>query len=40
VYYLFVRDLQDGRGVHRDRPPRELIEAMDALFDGDVEAAA
>ncbi|MGH8125997.1 MAG: 3'-5' exonuclease, partial [Rhodanobacteraceae bacterium] len=27
-------------GVHRDRPPRELVEAMDALFQGDVEAAA
>ena len=33
VYYLFVRDLEDGRGVHRDRPARGLIEAMDALFD-------
>ena len=33
VYYLFVRDLADGHGVHRDRPLRELIKAMDALFD-------
>jgi exodeoxyribonuclease V beta subunit len=40
VYYLFVRELTDGRGVHRDRPPRTLIEAMDALFDGEVEQAA
>lgn len=40
VYYLFVRDLADGRGIHRDRPPRELIEAMDALFDARMEAAA
>jgi exodeoxyribonuclease V beta subunit len=36
VYYLFVRDLTDGRGVHRDRPPRALIEAIDALFDGEA----
>ncbi|HET7223407.1 MAG TPA: 3'-5' exonuclease, partial [Rhodanobacteraceae bacterium] len=40
VYYLFVRDLDGGRGVHRDRPPRALIETMDALFDSNVEAAA
>jgi exodeoxyribonuclease V beta subunit len=40
VYYLFVRDLAEGRGVHRDRPPRALIEAMDALFDGAMERAA
>ena len=40
VYYLFVRDLAEGRGVHRDRPPRALIEAMDTLFDGETEAAA
>ncbi|MGN6313545.1 MAG: exodeoxyribonuclease V subunit beta [Rhodanobacteraceae bacterium] len=40
VYYLFVRDLEDGRGVHRDRPPRALIEAMDALFDARKELAA
>ncbi len=37
VYYLFVRDLEDGHGVHCDRPPRALIEAMDALFDGERE---
>jgi len=40
VFYLFVRDLRDGRGVHHDRPPRELIEGMDALFDGEMERAA
>jgi exodeoxyribonuclease V beta subunit len=40
VYYLFVRDLRDGRGVHRDRPPRALVEAMDALFEGREELAA
>ena len=40
VYYLFVRDLETGHGVHRDRPARALIEAMDALFDGNVERAA
>jgi exodeoxyribonuclease V beta subunit len=40
VYYLFVRELKDGRGVYRDRPPRELIEAMDALFDAREELAA
>ncbi|HWG10850.1 MAG TPA: UvrD-helicase domain-containing protein [Rhodanobacteraceae bacterium] len=34
AYYLFVRDLRDGGGLHRDRPPRALIEGMDALFDG------
>lgn len=40
VYYLFVRNLDDGRGVYCDRPPRALIEAMDALFDGDRMQAA
>jgi exodeoxyribonuclease V beta subunit len=40
VYYLFVRDLSGGHGVHRDRPPRALIEAMDALFDGEMVRAA
>ncbi|MFO1507855.1 MAG: UvrD-helicase domain-containing protein [Lysobacterales bacterium] len=40
VYYLFVRGIVEGRGVHRDRPPRDLIAAMDALFDTDAEAAA
>ncbi|MGN6790376.1 MAG: PD-(D/E)XK nuclease family protein, partial [Rhodanobacteraceae bacterium] len=40
AYYLFVRDLTDGHGVHRDRPPRALIEAMDALFDARLESAA
>ncbi|MGH8184799.1 MAG: UvrD-helicase domain-containing protein [Rhodanobacteraceae bacterium] len=32
VYYLFVRGMAEGRGVHADRPPRALIEALDALF--------
>ncbi|HJP98601.1 MAG TPA: 3'-5' exonuclease, partial [Rhodanobacteraceae bacterium] len=40
VYYLFVRDLEEGHGVHRDRPPRGLIEAMDALFDAREAVAA
>jgi exodeoxyribonuclease V beta subunit len=40
VYYLFLRGLREGKGVHRDRPPRELIGAMDALFDGELERAA
>ncbi|WP_163647690.1 exodeoxyribonuclease V subunit beta [Modicisalibacter sp. 'Wilcox'] len=29
-----------GRGVHAERPPRELIEALDALFQGDARPAA
>jgi exodeoxyribonuclease V beta subunit len=40
VHYLFLRGLRGGGGVHRDRPPRELIEAMDALFDGELERVA
>ncbi|MGN6730113.1 MAG: exodeoxyribonuclease V subunit beta [Rhodanobacteraceae bacterium] len=40
VYYLFLRGLREGGGVHRDRPPRELVEAMDALFDRPAELAA
>ncbi|HET7360051.1 MAG TPA: UvrD-helicase domain-containing protein [Rhodanobacteraceae bacterium] len=32
VSYLFVRGMQDGGGVHADRPPRALIDALDALF--------
>lgn len=40
VYYLFVRGMRDGFGIHVDRPSRELIEAMDALFDARAEAAA
>ncbi|HEX8778533.1 MAG TPA: PD-(D/E)XK nuclease family protein, partial [Rhodanobacter sp.] len=35
VYYLFVRGMHDGAGVHVDRPPRALVEAMDGLFTGD-----
>ncbi|MBK5914483.1 exodeoxyribonuclease V subunit beta [Rhodocyclus purpureus] len=31
--YLFLRGSQSpGRGVHAERPPRELIEALDRLF--------
>ncbi|MFP4263714.1 MAG: exodeoxyribonuclease V subunit beta [Halomonas sp.] len=31
--YVFLRGLHaPSRGVHRERPPRELIEALDALF--------
>jgi exodeoxyribonuclease V beta subunit len=32
VYYLFVRGMADGHGVHADRPPYELIAALDALL--------
>lgn len=35
--YLFLRGLRPGdgaSGIHRDRPPQELIDALDALFDG------
>jgi exodeoxyribonuclease V beta subunit len=35
VYYLFVRGMADGHGVHADRPARELIVALDALFGHD-----
>ena len=40
VYYLFVRGMGEGQGVHVDQPPRALIEAMDALFDARTEAGA
>jgi exodeoxyribonuclease V beta subunit len=40
TYYLFVRGMRDGRGIHADRPPRELVEAMDALFDPRAGASA
>ena len=40
VYYLFVRGMRDGGGVHADRPPHALIEAMDALFTAPMEAVA
>ncbi|MBS0381049.1 MAG: UvrD-helicase domain-containing protein [Proteobacteria bacterium] len=40
AYYLFVRGMADGRGIHVDRPPRELIEAMDALFTTRTEGGA
>lgn len=32
VLYLYLRGVTDGRGVHRERLPVALIEAMDALF--------
>lgn len=40
--YLFVRGLDGGgaNGVHIDKPPRELIEAMDSLLAAPREAAA
>ncbi len=32
---IFLRGgMAESRGVHAERPPRELIEAMDALFQG------
>jgi len=35
VLYLFLRGIDaDGHGVHRERLPRPLIEALDALFAG------
>jgi len=40
VYYLFVRGMGSGQGVHVDRPPRALIEAMDALVDARTEVSA
>ena len=40
VYYLFVRGMGDAQGVHVDRPPRTLIEAMDAMFDARTEVSA
>jgi exodeoxyribonuclease V beta subunit len=40
AYYLFVRGMGQGRGIHVDRPPRELIETMDALFGARAEAGA
>ena len=35
--YLFVRGMRDGdsAGIHHDCPPAELIDALDAWFDGD-----
>ncbi|WP_043529716.1 exodeoxyribonuclease V subunit beta [Litchfieldella xinjiangensis] len=37
---VFLRGANaDSRGVHAERPPRELIEAMDALFQGQPAAA-
>ncbi|WP_312931886.1 exodeoxyribonuclease V subunit beta [Stutzerimonas nitrititolerans] len=35
--YLFLRGSHaPGQGIHRARPPRELIEALDALFKGQL----
>lgn len=35
--YLYLRGIDGhGHGVHAARPPRELIDAMDALFRGEV----
>ncbi|MES1930573.1 exodeoxyribonuclease V subunit beta [Salinisphaera dokdonensis CL-ES53] len=41
VQYLFVRamDGETETGVYSDRPPLELVEALDALFDREAEAA-
>ncbi|MFC3285990.1 exodeoxyribonuclease V subunit beta [Litchfieldella rifensis] len=37
---VFLRGTNaESRGVHAERPPRELIEALDALFRGDTQAA-
>lgn len=37
---VFLRGANDeSRGVHAERPPRELIEALDTLFQGDTRAA-
>jgi len=40
--YLFLRGSHaPGQGIHRARPPRELLEALDALFKGQMlEASA
>ncbi|WP_111413565.1 exodeoxyribonuclease V subunit beta [Billgrantia lactosivorans] len=36
---VFLRGANaESRGVHAERPPRELIEALDALFQGDARA--
>ena len=36
--YLFLRGSRaPGQGIHRARPPRELIEALDALFKGPIQ---
>ncbi|MGR2739284.1 UvrD-helicase domain-containing protein [Billgrantia sp. Q4P2] len=37
---VFLRGANaESRGVHAEHPPRQLIEAMDALFQGDTRAA-
>jgi exodeoxyribonuclease V beta subunit len=43
VYYLFLRGMGPERGdsgIYRDRPPLELIEALDRLFGAGGEVAA
>ncbi|HET7267357.1 MAG TPA: exodeoxyribonuclease V subunit beta [Oleiagrimonas sp.] len=40
VRYLFVRGMTAGGGVFADRPPRELIEALDTLLAAPMEVAA
>ncbi|MBZ0329647.1 exodeoxyribonuclease V subunit beta [Halomonas sp. ANAO-440] len=38
---VFLRGANtESRGVHAERPPRQLIEAMDALFRSDTQAAS
>lgn len=34
AYYLFVRGMRAGGGIHRDAPPAALIDALDHLFGG------
>ena len=37
--YVFMRGIDtDSGGIHRDRPPRALIEALDRLFRGEAPA--
>ncbi|HET9483869.1 MAG TPA: UvrD-helicase domain-containing protein, partial [Xanthomonadales bacterium] len=35
VAYLFVRGLAGGHGVHRDVPPRAVVDALDRAFGGE-----
>ena len=34
VSYLFLRGLEGGAGVYRDKPPRAVIDALDRAFGG------
>ena len=34
AYYLFVRGMRAGGGIHRDAPSAALVDAMDRLFGG------